>query len=483
MTDVAPPQRRAGVWSRTPLRVKLAATLVALVTLALGLAGFAAAASLRSYLLGRVDSQLATSARGYQENHFGHGPGPDADGPAAPSQYYVRTLYADGRTTYGGLGDEHAPPKLPVIAAGDPRLGQAFTVGATEGSAQWRVYAVSRPSDGAVVTLSRDMTDEANTVNRLVFLESVIGATVVLLLGGIGYLLVRRNLRPLAEVEETAAAIAAGDLSRRVPESDERTEVGRLAAALNTMLHQIESAFRVREASEVAARRSEERMRRFVTDASHELRTPLTSIRGFAELYRQGAASAPDDLARLMRRIEDEGARMGLLVDDLLLLARLDQERPLADDTVDLVPIVVDAVHAARAVDPGRSVSLETPEGPIEVRGDDSRLRQVLGNLVTNALTHTPPGTPVRVGLAVAGGVAVLSVADEGPGMAPADAERVFERFYRADPSRTRAEGGAGLGLAIVAALAAAHGGSVEVDTAPGEGTTFRVLLPLQATR
>jgi two-component system OmpR family sensor kinase len=467
------------VWSRTPLRLKLVATLVALVTAALGVAGFATAAALRSYLFQRVDSQLAGTAHFYEEDHDR---GPDRGGGGGPpSQYYHRLTDSTGAVEeVSQLAAGQAGPRLPAISPDDDRLQRAFTVGSTAGDAKWRVLAVSRPG-GGVATVARDVTDETNTVNRLVSVEVVIGLTVVLLLGGIGSVLVRRNLRPLVEVETTAAAIAAGDLSRRVPESDERTEVGRLAAALNTMLHQIESAFRVREASEVAARKSEERMRRFVTDASHELRTPLTSIRGFAELYRQGAASSPDDLARLMRRIEDEGARMGLLVDDLLLLARLDQERPLARDVVDLVPIAVDAVHDARAVDPARPVTLDVPGGvAFVVVGDEYRLRQVLGNLVGNALKHTPAGTPVRVGLSLRdGATAVLEVADEGPGLAGADAERVFERFYRADPSRVRTEGGAGLGLAIVAALAAAHGGSVEVETSPGEGATFRVVLPL----
>jgi two-component system OmpR family sensor kinase len=476
----APERRRTGLWARTPLRLKLVATLVALVVAALGVAGFATAAALRSYLFQRVDSQLAGTAHFYEEDHD-RGPGPGGGGGGG-SQYYHRLTDGTGALEeVSQLEAGRAGPKLPVIGRDDARLGHAFTVGSTGGDAQWRVLAVARPG-GGVATVARDVTDETNTVDRLVSVELVIGLTVVLLLGGIGYVLVRRNLRPLVEVEETAAAIAAGDLSRRVPESDERTEVGRLAAALNTMLHQIESAFRVREASETAARRSEERMRRFVTDASHELRTPLTSIRGFAELYRQGAASSPEDLARLMRRIEDEGARMGLLVDDLLLLARLDRERPIASDVVDLVPLAADAVHDAHALDPSRPVTL-VAAGSFSVVGDESRLRQILGNLVGNALKHTPAGTPVRVGLAardVEGRpYAVLSVSDEGPGLAAADAERVFERFYRADPSRARTEGGAGLGLAIVSALAAAHGGTVEVETSPGNGATFRVLLPL----
>jgi two-component system OmpR family sensor kinase len=220
-------------------------------------------------------------------------------------------------------------------------------------------------------------------------------------------------------------------------------------------------------------------MRRFVADASHELRTPLTSIRGFAELYRQGAVQSPEDVARILRRVEDEAARMGLLVDDLLLLARLDQQRPLEQRPVDLLALATDAVQDARAVDPGRPVAVQvvgSPPGP--VTGDEARLRQVVGNLVTNALNHTPPGTPVLVSVGGEPGWAVLAVTDRGPGLAPEDADRVFERFYRADASRTRAAGGTGLGLSIVAALVAAHGGRVDVESAPGRGATFRVRLP-----
>jgi len=250
------------------------------------------------------------------------------------------------------------------------------------------------------------------------------------------------------------------------------------------MLSRIEEAFRAQQASEEQARGSEERMRRFVADASHELRTPLTSIRGFAELYRQGAVGSSEDVARLMQRIETEGARMGVLVEDMLLLARLDQQRPLTITPVDLAEIAGDAVHDARAVQPDRPVALHLDESLTDVPvvlGDDGRLRQVVGNLVTNALTHTPPDARVTVSLAEdadAPGMVVLRVADTGPGMAEADAARVFERFYRADASRNRAAGGTGLGLAIVASLVRAHGGTVDLTTAPGRGATFTVRLP-----
>jgi two-component system OmpR family sensor kinase len=273
--------------------------------------------------------------------------------------------------------------------------------------------------------------------------------------------------------------------------------LGRLSRSLNTMLSQVEAAFSLRAASESSAVRSEERMRQFVADASHELRTPLTTIRGFAELYRQGAVA---DASDVVRRIEEEAARMSLLVEDLLLLARLDRERPLEFAPVHLIELVNDAAEAARAVDPERPIDVElgARAGSLVVSGDEARLRQVIGNLVTNALTHTPPGSPIVVGLYDENTHAVVAVADQGPGLTPEQAERVFERFYRVDKARTRqaarggaaapvtagrtsglAHSGTGLGLAIVAALVGAHHGTVEVDTRPGQGATFRVRLPL----
>jgi two-component system OmpR family sensor kinase len=309
---------------------------------------------------------------------------------------------------------------------------------------------------------------------------------------------VRASLRPLAAIEQTAGAIAAGDLSQRVAEADSRTEVGRLGRSLNTMLAQIEAAFGARAQSEAMARRSEEiarrseetarhseeRMRRFVADASHELRTPLTAIRGFAEFYRQGAARTPEELNRLIGRIEETAERMGLLVEDLLLLARLDQQRRIEKAPVDLLAVAADAVQEARMVGTDHPIELSVEGGvAYQVLGDEPRLRQVLGNLLTNAVTHTPAGTSVTVRLrpgSLRGTPAVVcEVADEGPGLSPEEAERVFERFYRASPSRGREDGSTGLGLAIVAALVAAHDGRVEVDSAPGEGAVFRVLLPL----
>jgi len=308
-------------------------------------------------------------------------------------------------------------------------------------------------------------------------LQVGIGVAVLVVVGLASFAVVHLSLRTLYEVEHTAAAIAAGQLDSRVPERDPRTEVGRLSLALNGMLAQIQQALASSESSAAKARGSEDRMRRFITDAGHELRTPLTTIRGFAELYRQGAAR---DVAMLLSRIESEAGRMGLLVDDLLLLARLDVHRPLERQRVDLLALASDAVHDAQAMDPNRAITMEVFDGPgtPEVLGDEPRIRQVLSNLVANALQHTPSSVNVVVRVGTEGDDAVLEVADKGPGMTEQDASRVFERFYRTDSSRARASGGTGLGLSIVDSLVRVHGGAVSVTTAPDEGCRFRVRLP-----
>jgi two-component system OmpR family sensor kinase len=269
---------------------------------------------------------------------------------------------------------------------------------------------------------------------------------------------------------KTAGAIAAGDLSERVPAEPQGTEAAELGDALNRMLTTIEGAFAERAASEA-------RLRRFVADASHELRTPVTTIRGYAELYRHGGLSRPDDLDQAMRRTEQESVRMASLVDDLLLLARLDEGRPLDRETVDLGVLGIDAAADARAVAPDRTVTADVAEG-VTVEGDEDRLRQVVGNLVGNALVHTPAGTPVSVTVRDGDGRAVVEVRDDGPGMPPDVAERAFERFSRADASRSRHAGGSGLGLAIVRAIIEAHQGEVTLESTPGSGTTVRVVLP-----
>ncbi|WP_127784650.1 HAMP domain-containing sensor histidine kinase [Rhodococcus sp. X156] len=467
-----------------PLRVTLVAALLALVTLGLLASGVATTTYLKDFLVQRTDAQLGQDAGAFLHRMSAPvAPLNDPGAPRPPARYYVALVAADG-TTLQVIDDPGlaTAPDLTSIRPDSTAHGPV-TVTSTTGGPQWRVVAepvVLTDGSAASVVAATSLADVSSTVHRLVLLQTAIGLVVLLLLAVLGYLVVRRSLRPLVEVEETAAAIATGELDRRVPDLGQRTEVGRLSVALNGMLSQIQSAFDSAAASAQAAQSSEQRMRRFVGDASHELRTPLTTIRGFAELYRQGAATDPAAVQRLMSRIEDESARMGLLVEDLLLLARLDSQRPLEREPVDLLAVASDAVHAAQAVAPRRSIRLEVVDGPgtPEVLGDDSRLRQVLGNLVTNALVHTPPEAAVTVRVGTDAEHSVLEVSDTGPGLTTEAAERVFERFYRADSSRTRASGGTGLGLSIVAALVSAHRGTVRVDSAPGAGATFRVSLP-----
>jgi two-component system OmpR family sensor kinase len=470
--------------ARTPLRLKLVAALTVLVALALVVTGFAASAALRGYLVQRVDANLVQYV---QDPHFAYDPSDsDRDRPRRPGEYAFQAAALDGTVlrTFAVSTAGASPPRLPrmtpsFVAA---HRNGPFTVSAQDGSQEWRILLVPVRGKGTIAAAA-GLADVESTVGHLALLELFIGAGVLLLFGGLGYGVVRSSLRPLVEVESTAEAIAGGDLSRRVPDGDPRTEVGRLSRSLNVMLGQVERSFRAQQASEATARQSEERMRQFVADASHELRTPLTSIRGFAELYRHGAVAGPEELDRVMRRVEDEAARMGLLVEDLLLLARLDQQRPLVREPVDLLELARDAVHDASAVAPDRRIEVDVVgDVPPVVLGDDARLRQVFGNLVSNALSHTPAGSPVvvRVGTTADQGTAALEVVDRGPGLSVDERARVFERFYRADPSRTRANGGSGLGLSIVAALVAAHGGRVEVESEPGHGATFRVLLPCE---
>jgi two-component system, OmpR family, sensor kinase len=422
-------------------------------------------------------------------------------------------------------------PAVPTsLAWADANNGKLVTVPAQSGNDSWRVITepisyqaststgTTEQGTGTLI-VGMDLGDVNGRIARLAVTDLIVGAIIECILALAVVIVVRSNLQPLVEIEETAGEIAQGHLNRRVPERDPRTEIGSLGHSLNTMLSQIETAFHAREESEAAAHQSEERMRRFVADASHELRTPLTAIRGFAEYYRQrgglvrhwdrgdrgdgdqaGAAGGapeatatagltPDDLDRIMQRVETEAARRGLLVEDLLLLARLDQQRPLAHQPIDLLSLAADAVHDARMLAPARTIELSVqPGAAFLIIGDEPRLRQVIGNLMSNALTHTPDGSPIEV--SIGSGIldprvddptpaAIIDVTDHGPGMTPEQAHRVFERFYRADQARTRTHGGSGLGLAIVSALVAAHGGVASLRTAPGRGTTFRVTLPL----
>ena len=444
---------------------------------ACGLVGSAVAVTsiLRHSLISRIDANLLDASKGWAQapRRQAAPPYESPDPGRPPSKFYVRGINADG-TTFTAINDRNAEPALPPNNDVGPNPTTLPSVNGSD--ILWRAVSV-RSLQGGLITVAVDLSDVQHTVRSLVWLQFGIGVAVLVVVGIAGYAVVHRSLRPLSEVEQTAAAIASGQLDRRVPERDPRTEVGRLSLALNGMLAQIQHAMASSESSAEKARGSEERMRRFITDASHELRTPLTTIRGFAELYRQGAAR---DVAMLLSRIESEASRMGLLVDDLLLLARLDVQRPLEHHRVDLLALASDAVHDAQAMDPKRTITLEVLDGPgtPEVLGDEPRIRQVLSNLVANAIQHTPDTADVIVRVGTEGDDAVLEVVDKGPGMSQEDASRVFERFYRTDSSRARASGGTGLGLSIVDSLVRAHGGLVSVNTAPGQGCRFRVTLP-----
>ncbi|GAA4599386.1 sensory box histidine kinase PhoR [Planotetraspora phitsanulokensis] len=455
---------------RTPLRIRLSAAMLALVAVAMAVIGVGSVSALRHYLVSRVDLQLAmvtqdVVVRLEREPML-------LARLRVPPEGRVEVRDATGKliAAQAGMAVETLPGPVAVTSQAPQ------TVPAVSGDGLWRARVVPVTGLGSVV-VAVDFASVRQITGRLALIELLVGGVVMVVLAVVGVVIVRRSLRPLTEIERTAEDIAQGNLSSRIPDRDPRTEVGRLARSLNGMLAQIETAFEARAASEASARESEARMRRFVADASHELRTPLTSIRGFAEFHRQ----VPDaDTTRLMGRIESEAARMGLLVEDLLLLARLDQQRPLQSEPVDLLAVAADAVHDARILCPDREITLDVESDvALIVMGDEVRLRQVVGNLMSNATIHTPGGTSIAVRLGATGVKAFVEVADQGPGLTTEQAERVFERFYRADPSRTRPSGGSGLGLAIVDSLVRAHGGEVGVRTAPGEGAAFRIVLPL----
>ena len=482
------PAAVAGRWSRVPLRTQLTAFFATLLVIGLALTGVTALTLLQRSLVAQLDDQLATIAPLVVRQTSGRMDMGQQTERELPSDYQVVLSTASGevvRRRSGTTTTGTAVADIPTLTVQDvvDREGRGFTVGSTSGDVRWRVLALPLQQQGGTlvgsVAVALPLTSAEATLTQMRTAIAVIGLTVVALGAAAGSWGVRRSLRPLREIESTAAAIAAGDLGRRVPEAPATTEVGRLATALNGMLAQIEQAFAARSASE-------RRMRQFVADASHELRTPLATIRGYGELYRMGALTTTEDVDRTVRRMEDSATRMGSLVEDLLHLARLDEARPQASRPVDLVVLAGDAAADLRALDPTRTVRLVpiAPGGTLAgavALGDEDRLRQVLANLVGNVATHTPAGSPVELAvgrLHPQSPSAVLEVRDHGPGIPPEHAPRVFERFYRADPSRGRESGGAGLGMAIVAAIVAAHGGTVELATTPGGGTTVRVVLP-----
>jgi two-component system OmpR family sensor kinase len=456
-----------------------AALLVALTSLVTAVLG---TTLLRTYLLSRADAQLrdfATVASRIVERQQLQ-PGNSSRPQTLPTQFLVEVVSADGQISMAGgsLGAADGP-RLSAAQLSD--TGTPFTAPAAGASGgPWRVL-VQQSSGGGQLVIAYGLGDLDSTVTRLEVADALAAAVAVVLLAGVGLPLVRASLAPLRGIESTAAAIAGGDLSRRIDHSAGNTEVGRLAEALDMMLASIEAAYRARADGEARALLSQDRMRRFIADASHELRTPLTSVRGLAEYGLQQGGASPEELLRLMGLIAREAGRMGRLVDDLLLLAGFDAGRALERRPVDLASIAAEAVQQARIVAVGWPITLQAAE-PVIVDGDAERLRQVIDNLIGNAVQHTPPGTPVTVIVWSESGSGRLTVADRGPGMTHEQASHVFERFYRTDGARTRARGGAGLGLAIAASLAAAHGGELTVDTKPGHGAEFHLLLPQAET-
>ena len=486
MTDPTTPKRhRPSVLSRArrplevlPLRVRLVALLVSLLLVALTLTSIATSALMRRQLMESTDRDLRAAAVPTAAQVLSHYLSRRDEG-GIPTNYAVKFIPTDGSAPFGSLpSGEHLQPDIPNLTLSDPRVqrGTLFTVNSTNGVMRWRVVPGELRDQSATFAVAVPLRGVDTTVQRMLDFAILIGLALIASCALLGWYGVRRAFRPLTQIEDTAAAIAAGDLTRRIPEPAAQDEVASLSRSLNAMLAQIEQSFAVREASE-------ERMRQFVADASHELRTPLAAVRGYAELYRQGAVTEPEDVTGTMRRIEDESIRMGGLVNDLLLLTRLDRQRPLERGPVDLTVLAADAVQDARALDPTRQVRLIGLSGDLEptnIEGDEAKLRQVVTNLVGNAVNHTLAGTDIEIAVgSEAPGRARLEVRDHGDGVDPVKARKVFERFYRADPSRGRGHGGGnGLGLAIVAAIVSAHDGQVGVAATPGGGATFVVDLP-----
>ena len=471
------------------LRTRLVLGVLALAVIGLVSADVATYTSLRSFLYQRTDSALTSDHHIVETTLLQNRPSSQDDYralSAATPGLFIQIRRPTGQVLFSGVtptfqrGGHQTPPNLPATISlpaaavthgpgAGPDRARYFTATSTGGD-RYRIRASLDPGESVVLIVGTPLGDVDSTLHRLFLIELLVTASVLAAILVLGLWIVRLGLRPLGAIGETADAIAAGDLSQRVERAEGKTEIGRLGLALNSMLGQIESAFQARAASEA-------RLRRFVADASHELRTPLAGIRAYAELFGRGANLRPDDLGRAMSGIERESERMGVLVEDLLLLARLDEGRPLEREPVELGELVAEAIETARTVEPERTIDLIVE--PVVVLGDRDRLRQVLDNLLGNVRSHTPAGTAARVSVTAIDGEAVLEVEDDGPGLGAEHGARVFERFYRSDPSRSRGHGGVGLGLSIVSAVVEAHGGTVSAGEAAGGGAAFRIALPL----
>lgn len=456
-----------GLSLRTRVLAGMAAVVVTLVAVA-----FAVTSLTRQHLTDQLDANLRRAAAA---------PGPvwDVDGRQEPRLRPRIADYIEGRCNDGSFTWTYRPthasgdrlPDIDCVTLADMVSSGAIRTLEGDGGRAWRAMATIEGPSVSIVGLPLD--DVRATVRRLIAVEAIALAATVAVLGLVSWWVIRLGIRPIKQMTATATTIAGGDLSERVPDLPPSTEAGQLGRALNHMMERLEEAFGEREASQ-------ERLRQFVADASHELRTPVTTIRGYAELYRLGGLDDPASLGEAMRRTEDEAVRMSRLVDDMLLLAKFDQGRPLERRPVDVTRIVIDAAADARAVQPDRPITVDAPD-PAVTTGDEDRLRQVIANIVGNALVHTPPGTPIELAARTTDAAVVVTVTDHGPGMPPDVAAKVTERFFRADPARARARGGSGLGMAIVDAAVAAHGGAVTVDSQVGSGTTVTVTLPLPA--
>jgi two-component system OmpR family sensor kinase len=480
--------------SQWSLRNRLVLGVVILSTLGFTASGLVAQKQIESFLIHQIDDQLINVASGslprvslagivnddeYQERR-GRQERDDDDVPQTPldrvpTSISLTLLNATGEIVGGIGGDLNSVSVRDYIGGYSPAdvakfQGRPFTIEAT--GENFRVLALPLPSGLGSVTIAQSLNDVDRTLSRLQWLFFFIGLVIVSLIALASRTMIKVGLKPLSEVENTAERIAEGDLSARLPEAKSTTEVGRLTTSLNTMLSRIEESFALRKASE-------DKLRRFVADASHELRTPLTAIRGFAELHRQGAVVGDEDTKQLLARIEGESIRMGSLVGDLLLLARLDQSREMEALPVDIAAVTRDAVASAQAAGPSHPISLTADVSELYILGDKNRIHQVVANLLANAKTHTPDGTKITVLITRSEDGVRISVIDNGPGLSEDDQKRIFERFYRADSSRVRVDGeGSGLGLSIVDAVMQAHGGNVSVSSELGKGATFVLFFP-----